>query len=173
VQALRGEVDEAVLAVVPRAVMYLRGEPATMQQAPANEGMVAEVSKFLAQRAAHLQSLGVAAERAHRARLRFRVRQDAAYSSALHRGMAQLPELGFPVLVGWSYKSTLGTIAGRPVHERQVASVAAALAAAQRGVRVLRVHHVAATVDALKKRQALAVDPAATASTNTTREGIR
>jgi len=59
------------------------------------------------------------------------------------------------------------------VHERQVASVAAALAAAQRGVRVLRVHHVAATVDALKKRQALAVDPAATASTNTTREGIR
>jgi len=87
VQALRGEVDEAVLAVVPRAVMYLRGEPATMQQAPANEGMVAEVSKFLAQRAAHLQSLGVAAERAHRARLRFRLRQDAAYSIALHRGM--------------------------------------------------------------------------------------
>jgi dihydropteroate synthase len=58
--------------------------------------------------------------------------------------------LGYPVLVGWSRKSTLGALTGRPVQERLPASVAAALAAVQRGARIVRVHDVAATVDALK-----------------------
>ncbi len=54
-----------------------------------------------------------------------------------------------PLLVGWSRKSTLGVLTGRPVGERLAASVAAALAAVQRGASIVRVHDVAATVDAL------------------------
>ena len=67
---------------------------------------------------------------------------------------AELLELGRPLLVGWSRKSTLGVITGRPVAERLAASLAAALASVARGARVLRVHEVAATVDALKVWQA-------------------
>jgi dihydropteroate synthase len=58
--------------------------------------------------------------------------------------------LGWPLLVGWSRKGTLGLVTGRSVGQRLVASVTAALLAAQRGAAILRVHDVAATVDALK-----------------------
>ena len=61
----------------------------------------------------------------------------------------ELLDVGFPLLVGWSRKSTLGLLTGRPVHERQTASVAAALASVQNGAAVIRVHDVAATADAL------------------------
>ncbi|MES3013146.1 MAG: dihydropteroate synthase [Pseudomonadota bacterium] len=72
---------------------------------------------------------------------------------ALQR-QSELLTLGRPLLVGWSRKSTLGAITGRAVGQRQFASVAAALAAVQRGARIVRVHDVAATVDALKVWQA-------------------
>jgi dihydropteroate synthase len=62
--------------------------------------------------------------------------------------------LGRPLLVGWSRKSTLGALTGRPADQRMVASVAAALAAVQRGAHIVRVHDVEATVDALKVWQA-------------------
>jgi dihydropteroate synthase len=157
VQALRGEGAEAVLAAFPRAgicLMHMRGDPGTMQRAPTYADVVVEVSEFLAQRAARLQTLGVAAQRiVLDPGLGFG--KTLAHNIALHRGIPALLELGFPVLVGWSRKSTLGTITGRPVQQRQAASVAAALAAAQRGARVLRVHDVAATVDALRVWQTL------------------
>jgi dihydropteroate synthase len=157
VQALRGEGAEAVLAAFPRAgicLMHMRGEPATMQQAPAYADVVCEVSQFLAQRVARLQALGIGAQRIV-LDPGFGFGKTLAHNIELHRGIPALLELGFPVLVGWSRKSALGTITGQPVHQRQAASVAAALAAVQRGARVLRVHDVAATVDALRVWQAL------------------
>jgi len=157
VQALRGDGAEAVLAAFPRAgicLMHMRGEPATMQQAPAYADVVREVSQFLAQRVARLQALGIAAQRIV-LDPGFGFGKTLAHNIELHRGIPALLELGFPVLVGWSRKSALGTITGQPVHQRQAASVAAALAAVQRGARVLRVHDVAATVDALRVWQAL------------------
>ena len=160
VQALRGEGAEAVLVAFASAglcLMHMRGEPATMQQAPAYAHVLAEVTQFLAQRAARLQSLGVARQRIV-LDPGFGFGKTLAHNIELHRGIPALRELGFPVLVGWSRKSALGIITGRPVQQRQAASVAAALAAAQRGARVLRVHDVAATVDALKTWQALEID---------------
>ena len=74
---------------------------------------------------------------------------------ALLARQAELLDLGFPVLVGWSRKSTLGALCAREVDERLSASVAAALLAAQRGASVLRVHDVAATRDALSVWQAV------------------
>jgi dihydropteroate synthase len=160
VMALRGEGAEQVLAAHPRAgicLMHMRGEPATMQQAPRYDDVQFEVHAFLVQRAARLQALGVAAERiVLDPGLGFG--KTPAQNIRLHRGIPALLALGFPVLVGWSRKSTLGTITGKPVHERAAASLAAALAAVQQGARVLRVHDVAATVDALKTWQALQTD---------------
>ncbi len=162
VMALRGEGAEQALASHPRAgicLMHMRGEPATMQDAPRYGDVAGEVAAFLAQRAARLQALGVVPTRiVLDPGIGFGKTLD--HNIRLHRGIPALLKLGFPVLVGWSRKSTLGTITGKPVHERQAASVAAALAAAQYGATVLRVHDVAATVDALKTWQALQTDPA-------------
>ena len=57
----------------------------------------------------------------------------------------ELLAIGRPLLVGWSRKSTLGVLTGRPVGERLAASLAAALAAVERGARIVRVHDVAAS----------------------------
>jgi dihydropteroate synthase len=67
----------------------------------------------------------------------------------LMQRQSELIRLGHPLLVGWSRKSTLGLLIGREASERLAASIAAALAAVQRGAHIVRVHDVAATVDAL------------------------
>jgi dihydropteroate synthase len=68
----------------------------------------------------------------------------------LLRGLPAIAALGYPVLAGWSRKSSLGQLTGRPVEERQAASLAAALAAVARGAAIVRVHDVRETMDALK-----------------------
>ena len=68
----------------------------------------------------------------------------------LLREQASLLEMGYPLLIGWSRKSSLGALTGRPVGERLAASLSAALAGVQRGAHIVRVHDVAETVDALK-----------------------
>jgi dihydropteroate synthase len=157
VQALRGEGAEAVLASFARAgicLVHMRGEPQTMQHAPQYAQVADEVRQFLHQRAQSLQAQGVVPQR---------IVLDPGYGFGksdfhnieLHCRLPELLALGYPVLVGWSRKSSLGRITGRPVDQRQSASVAAALASVQRGARLLRVHDVAATVDALKVWQAL------------------
>jgi dihydropteroate synthase len=161
VQALCGEGAEQVLASFPRAgvcLMHMRGEPASMQQAPQYGQVADEVLQFLQQRAQCLLARGVTPQR---------IVLDPgigfgktdAHNIELHRRLPELLALGYPVLVGWSRKSSLGRITGQPVDQRQSASVAAALAAVQRGARLLRVHDVAATVDALKVWLALEDNP--------------
>jgi dihydropteroate synthase len=161
VNALRGEGAEALLASYPRAgmcLMHMAGDPSTMQLAPHYADVTVEVTQFLSSRAARLQALGVMAERiVLDPGLGFG--KTVAHNIQLHRHLPALLKLGFPLLVGWSRKSSLGTITGKPVNERQAASVGAALAAAHRGARVLRVHDVGATVDALKTWQSLEIDP--------------
>ena len=77
-----------------------------------------------------------------------------AQNLSLLARQAELSSLGFALLAGWSRKSTLGALTGRPVEERLAASVAAALLAVERGARVVRVHDVCETVDALAVWQA-------------------
>ena len=131
-------------------LMHMQGEPGVMQQAPRYDGdVVAAVAGWLQQRLAEVQAAGVAAERiALDPGIGFG--KTPAQNWALLQHQQALLTLGRPLLVGWSRKSTLGALTGRPVDARLPASVAAALAAVQRGARVLRVHDVAATVDALK-----------------------
>ncbi|MCW7540786.1 dihydropteroate synthase [Aquabacterium sp. A7-Y] len=153
INALRTPGAEDVVAGHPACgvcLMHMQGEPKSMQAAPRYAGdVVREVGGFLAARAGVLRGRGVAAER---------IVLDPGYGfgkSVEHNfellaRQSELLGLGYPVLAGWSRKSSLGAVTGRPVDERLAASVAAALAAVQRGARVVRVHDVAATVDALK-----------------------
>jgi dihydropteroate synthase len=131
-------------------LMHMRGEPKTMQaDEPVYADVVAEVSAFLHERADVVRASGVAAER---------ITLDpgigfgktSAHNLALLARQRELLPLGYPLLVGWSRKRTLGEVTGRPVGDRVAASIAAALASVHHGARVVRVHDVAATADALK-----------------------
>jgi dihydropteroate synthase len=162
VSALQEDGAEALLASHASAgvcLMHMQGDPGSMQQAPAYGDVAVEVAHFLADRARRLCGLGVQPDRIV-VDPGIGFGKTLAHNVRLHRQLQMLQELGFPVLVGWSRKSALGTITGKPVHDRVAASVAAALAAVQRGAKVLRVHDVAATVDALKVWQALELDGA-------------
>jgi dihydropteroate synthase len=111
--------------------------------------VVQQVAGWLRQRQADVVAAGVA-----EARLvldpGIGFGKTASHNWELLRRQHELIALGRPLLVGWSRKSSLGSLTGRPVGERLPASLAAALAAVQHGARVLRVHDVAATADALK-----------------------
>jgi dihydropteroate synthase len=136
-------------------LMHMKGEPATMQGEPAYADVVQEVRDFLRLRADEVQAAGVARERiVFDPGIGFG--KSADHNLALLARQHELLALGRPLLVGWSRKGTLGLITGRPARERLVASVAAALAAVQRGAAIVRVHDVAATVDALKVWRAAA-----------------
>ena len=129
--------------------MHMHGTPETMQARPAYDDVVGEVIAFLHERVLALEAFGVASERVVvDPGIGFGKRPE--HNIALLRRQRELLALGRPLLVGWSRKSTLGAITGRDVAERQVGSVAAALAAVQHGARIVRVHDVAQTVDALK-----------------------
>ena len=131
-------------------LMHLQGEPDTMQQAPHYAGdAVLAVVDWLRQRLQLLQSAGIAPNRiALDPGIGFG--KTPEHNWALLQRQAELHALGQPLLLGWSRKSTLGALTSRPVGERLVPSVVAALACVQRGAQVVRVHDVAATVDALK-----------------------
>ncbi len=151
VRALQREGALDVLARFERAgvcLMHMQGEPGSMQATPQYEDVLAEVRGFFAARMAALGERGIAAKRiVFDPGIGFG--KSVEHNLALLRRQRELLDLGAPLLVGWSRKSTLGAVTGRPVHERQAASVAAALLAVQRGAAIVRVHDVAATVDAL------------------------
>jgi dihydropteroate synthase len=138
-------------------LMHMRGEPGSMQTTPGYEDVVAEVREFLAVRIATLRSRGIAANRIV-VDPGIGFGKTVGHNLSLLRRQRELLDLGAPLLVGWSRKSTLGAVTGRPASQRQAASVAAALLAVQRGARIVRVHDVAATVDALALWQAIEGD---------------
>ena len=130
-------------------LMHMRGDPATMQQRPHYDDVLREVGGFLDERLRACRARGVVDERiVLDPGIGFG--KSVEHNLDLLRRQRELLALGRPLLLGWSRKSTLGTITGRDVSQRLVASVAAALAAVQSGARIVRVHDVAATVDALK-----------------------
>lgn len=130
-------------------LMHMQGNPGSMQTDPRYDDVVAAVEAFLSTRAQVLRKRGVAAERiVLDPGIGFG--KTTAHNFELLRRQDELLRLGYPLLVGWSRKGSLGKVTGRPAGNRLVASVAAALAAVHQGARVVRVHDVAATVDALK-----------------------
>jgi dihydropteroate synthase len=129
-------------------LMHKKGDPATMQIDPHYDDVVGEVTGFLAERVQAAKAAGI-----DEGRLvidpGFGFGKTATHNLALLKRLHSLTALGVPVLAGLSRKSTLGRLTGRAAGDRLVASVTAALLAAQRGATILRVHDVGATRDAL------------------------
>jgi len=136
-------------------LMHKQGDPRTMQQDPRYEDVVREVRDYLAQRIEAAQRAGIASNRIV-IDPGFGFGKTQEHNIVLLRHLPELAALGVPVLAGLSRKAMLGRITGREPHERVHASVAAALFAAEQGARILRVHDVAATCDALAVWRALA-----------------
>lgn len=130
-------------------LMHMRGVPKTMQDDPRYEDVVGEVYDFLARRVDWAESHGVP---------RGRIAVDPgigfgktmAHNLDILRNLRRFATLGCVVLIGTSRKKFLGTITGRAVGDRATASSVSSLAACVAGARVIRVHDVAPTVDAIK-----------------------
>ena len=140
-------------------LMHMHRDPQTMQAAPMEGDVLPPVRAFLARAAARLTVLGVDHER-------IVVDPGVGFGKTVVQNFSllarqgELLSLGYPLLVGWSRKSSLGAVLAAqgeapPPAERVAASVAAALLAAERGAAIVRVHDVRATVQALRVLRAV------------------
>ena len=161
VHALRGEgaLDAAASLATPVVLMHMQGEPRSMQAEPHYEDVVSEVFRFLAERIFAAEMAGIDKKRIV-IDPGFGFGKNRDHNLALLAQLRRLEELGVPVLAGLSRKKTIGELTGRSdPRERVHGSVTAHLIAAQHGARLLRVHDVAATVDALQVWNAVAAQP--------------
>jgi len=145
---LPGALDAVAASSCGVCVMHMQGEPRTMQQQPQYDDVAVEVARFLSERVHALHAAGV-----NDSRIvldpGFGFGKTVRHNYALLNQLDHVTRLGLPVLVGVSRKSMIGAAVNRPAAERVSGSLAAALAAVARGARLLRVHDVAATRDAL------------------------
>ncbi len=150
VRALREDGALGAAAELGAAVclMHMQGQPRTMQRDPDYADVTAEVTQFLADRVEACTSAGIPRENLV-VDPGFGFGKTVAHNVELLANLRQLQTLGLPILAGLSRKSTLGELTGRGVNERMPASVAAAVIAVTNGARIVRVHDVAETVDAL------------------------
>jgi dihydropteroate synthase len=135
-------------------LMHMQRDPQTMQFNPEYHDVVVQVMQFLKERAELLKAKGVDVNR-------IAVDPGLGFGKSLEHNLTmlkhfdQFSQLGYAVLAGISRKSMLGKITGKDTHERVASSVAAAIMAADRGARIVRVHDVPETVDALKLWEAI------------------
>jgi dihydropteroate synthase len=130
-------------------LMHSQGTPQTMQADPQYQNVTQEVIAFLLERMAIAEAQGISRDRII-LDPGFGFGKRSAHNIALLRALNQLCTIGQPVLVGLSRKSVLGMLTGNDIDARLHSSIAAAVIAAMKGARILRVHDVKATVDALK-----------------------
>jgi dihydropteroate synthase len=148
-----GAMASAAATGMAVCLMHMQGEPRTMQMNPQYGEVVADIIGYLADRVAACEAGGIARERLL-IDPGFGFGKTLQHNLALLSNLGALQGLGLPVLVGISRKSMLGAVTGRAVDGRLAAGLAAAVMAVERGARIVRVHDVAATVDALKVWQA-------------------
>src|SRR5690606_31000968 len=129
-------------------LMHMQGEPRTMQASPRYENVVAEVREFLAARVQAALEAGIATERIG-IDPGFGFGKTARHNIELLRHLHLLQVGDHPLLAGLSRKSLIGKITGRGPDRRLAGSLAAALLAVRHGARIVRVHDVAETCDAL------------------------
>ncbi|MEZ5561647.1 MAG: dihydropteroate synthase [Gammaproteobacteria bacterium] len=156
-----GALAAAVAAGVPVCLMHMQGDPQTMQRRPSYIDVVTEVRDFLVQRAAECMAAGLPRD-CLILDPGFGFGKNLEHNLSLLRDLDVLVAAGFPVLVGLSRKSMLGKLLGRAAEDRLPGSLALAVAARQRGARIVRVHDVAATLDVFRTLDAVE-DPRGTA----------
>lgn len=130
-------------------LMHMQGTPQTMQLDPQYDNVVVEVTDFLEERLRSAVAAGIDAERIV-LDPGFGFGKRTVHNVTLLQQLSDLSVLGRPLLVGLSRKSVLGSLTGGDVDARLHASIAASVISAMKGAKILRVHDVKATADALK-----------------------
>ena len=156
VRALRdaGALEAAVSLHVPVCLMHMQGEPRSMQENPRYRDVVSDIGDFLRARLQAAQAAGIPVQRLV-IDPGFGFGKTLEHNLELLRDLKKLQSLGAPILAGLSRKSLIGKALGLPVEGRLYASVALALMAVQNGARIVRVHDVGPTVEALRMWQAV------------------
>lgn len=140
---------------VPVCLMHMQGEPRTMQQNPQYGDVVSEVREFLANKVAQCEGAGIEPQQII-IDPGFGFGKTLEHNLALVKHLDQFHQLGKPLLLGFSRKSSIGMLLGdKPPQERLFGSVALAVLALWQGASIFRVHDVEATMDALKVVQAV------------------
>lgn len=149
-----GALEAVVGSDCALCVMHMQGTPQSMQQQPSYTDVVAEVIDFLRRRVDEMVAAGIERERIC-IDPGFGFGKTVEHNYALLRNIGKMQqELGLPVLAGVSRKSMIGAVTGKPVEQRLAGNLAGALAAIAHGARIVRVHDVVETVDAVKVWQA-------------------
>ena len=144
-----GALEAAASTSCAVCLMHMQGEPRTMQAHPTYSDVVSEIKAFLRERVQACRSVGITDDRIS-IDPGFGFGKTTAHNLELLRRLAELTEEGVPVLAGLSRKSMIAKLLGDPAKDRLAASLALAVIAAMNGARIVRVHDVAATVDAMK-----------------------
>lgn len=153
VNDVSGLADPAMLPLLARSdvgvvIMHMLGEPRSMQQDPHYEDVIREVAAYLSERVDRCLAGGIGPSRLC-VDPGFGFGKTFAHNLLLLQGLGMVNNTPAALMVGLSRKRMIGELTGRPVSHRQAGSVAAAVLAVQRGADIVRVHDVAATVDAL------------------------
>ncbi len=149
-----GAMAAAAATGLPVCLMHMRGEPHNMQDAPHYDDVAAEVLEFLQQRIKACLDAGIRREQIV-LDPGFGFAKNLQHNLELFNRLAELQQPGLPLLVGVSRKSMIGQVLNKSVDDRLYGSLALAVMALERGAQILRVHDVAATVDAVKIYQAV------------------
>lgn len=144
-----GALDVAVSAQVPVCLMHMQGAPRSMQQAPQYQDVVAEVKQFLLERARVCEQAGIDKQQII-LDPGFGFGKSLTHNYLLLQQLQQFADCGYPLLAGMSRKSMIGQLLNIPLNERLAASVACATIAALQGARIIRVHDVKETVQAVR-----------------------
>ncbi|PAU86251.1 dihydropteroate synthase [Pseudomonas sp. WN033] len=149
-----GALAAAVATGLPVCIMHMKGEPDVMQRSPSYDSVLDEVNAFLVERVAACVAAGIPKERLI-LDPGFGFGKSLDHNLQLFARMHQLQPAGLPLLVGVSRKTMIGQVLDRPVDQRLHGSLALAALAVGKGARILRVHDVAATVDAVRMAEAV------------------
>ncbi|HDX8355127.1 TPA: dihydropteroate synthase [Aeromonas dhakensis] len=144
-----GALAAAAAADVPVCLMHMQGQPRTMQAEPHYDDLLGEMRAFFDERIAACLTAGIAREQLL-LDPGYGFGKTLAHNYQLLAQQESLLDYQLPLLVGMSRKSMIGNLLGRPVDERLAGSLACALVGMQRGARIIRVHDVRATMDALR-----------------------
>ncbi|WP_440893782.1 dihydropteroate synthase [Aeromonas dhakensis] len=144
-----GALAAAAAADVPVCLMHMQGQPRTMQAEPHYDDLLGEVRAFFDERIAACLTAGIAREQLL-LDPGYGFGKTLAHNYQLLAQQESLLDYQLPLLVGMSRKSMIGNLLGRPVDERLAGSLACALIGMQSGARIIRVHDVRATMDALR-----------------------
>ncbi len=144
-----GALLAAAEARVPVCLMHMQGQPRTMQVEPHYDDLLGEVRGFFDERITACMAAGIAREQLL-LDPGYGFGKTLAHNYQLLAAQKELLDYGLPLLVGMSRKSMIGNLLGRPVDERLAGSLACALIGMQHGARIIRVHDVRETMDALR-----------------------